>query len=280
VASPESRAALRGGKAPKRPASRDDEEAGKPGKPRKNELVEWLKSIAVAVVLFLLIRTFLVQAYSIPSESMEETLLVGDYLMANNAVFGARLPFVDVGLPALRDPRRGEIVVFRPTYNNPVQDVVKRVIGIPGDTLESRAGVVFRNGRQLEEPYARRDDSPDQPIERTGGAMDPVVISERTGFHNHLPALLPSVDQAAYQPTRDTWGPLVVPAGNYFLMGDNRNQSLDSRFMGFIPREVIRGKPLFIYYSYDRYRDTPFPAFITAARWGRIGSAIRACCGE
>jgi signal peptidase I len=278
VASPQSRAALRGGKAPKRPASRDDK-AGAPGK-QKNEMVEWVKSIAVAVLLFLLIRTFLVQAYTIPSESMEETLLVGDYLMANNAVFGARLPFVDVALPAVRDPRHGEIVVFRPTYNQPVQDVVKRVIGLPGDTLESRAGVVFLNGRPLEEPYARRDENPDSPIQHTGGTLDPVVIPERTGYHNHLPALLPSVDQSSYRPTRDTWGPLVVPAGHYFLMGDNRNQSLDSRFMGFIPRDVIRGKPLFIYYSYDKRRDSAFPAFITAARWGRIGTAIRACCGE
>ncbi|HEU4456660.1 MAG TPA: signal peptidase I, partial [Longimicrobium sp.] len=195
-------------------------------------------------------------------------------------VFGARLPFVDVALPAIRDPRHGEIVVFRPTYNEPVQDVVKRVIGTPGDTLESRAGVVFRNGRQLDEPYARRSGDPDHPIQHTGGALDPVVIPERAGYHNHLPALLPGADTAAYRPTRDSWGPLVVPAGHYFLMGDNRNSSLDSRFMGFIPREVIRGKPLFIYYSYDRYRDSPFPAFITAARWGRIGHAIRSCCGD
>ena len=278
MASPESRAALRGGKAPRRPAA-SEPKAGEPGK-KKNELLEWVKSIAVAVVLFLLIRTFLVQAYSIPSESMEETLLVGDYLMANNAVFGARLPFVDVALPAIRDPRHGEIVVFRPTYNEPVQDVVKRVIGTPGDTLESRAGVVFRNGRRLDEPYARRSGDPDHPIQHTGGALDPVVIPERAGYHNHLPALLPGADTAAYRPTRDSWGPLVVPAGHYFLMGDNRNSSLDSRFMGFIPREVIRGKPLFIYYSYDRYRDAPFPAFITAARWGRIGHAIRSCCGD
>jgi signal peptidase I len=279
VASPESRAALRGGKPPKRAAPKAEETESTPV-PRKNELVEWIKSIAIAVLLFLVIRTFLVQAYSIPSESMEETLLVGDYLMANNAVFGATLPLTDLRLPAFRDPRHGEIVVFRPTYNDPEQDVVKRVIGTPGDTLEARNGTVYRNGAPLDEPYVRRSGTPDLPIEHTGGAMDPVVITERTGFHNHLPALLPSVNPATYRPSRDNWGPLVVPAGNYFLMGDNRDASLDSRYMGFIPREVIRGKPLFIYYSYDKLRDGPFPSFVTTARWGRIGTAIRTCCAE
>ena len=280
MASPESRAALRGGKPARKSPPKSDAPAEK-GKepPRKNELLEWIKSIAIAVVLFLLIRTFLVQAYSIPSDSMEDTLLIGDYLMANNAVFGARLPFVDVKLPALRDPRHGEIVVFRPTYNQPVQDVVKRVIGIPGDTLEGRAGVVYRNGRALDEPYVQDLGMPDQPLERQGGVSDPVVVADRSGYHNHLPALLPAVDQAGYHPTRDNWGPLVVPAGHYWVMGDNRDSSLDSRFMGFIPRDVIRGKPLFIYFSYDKQRDAPFPRFLTTARWGRIGTGIRSCCG-
>jgi signal peptidase I len=277
VATPESRAALRGGK-PARDAAPPAEKAKK--KSTGNEAVEWIKSIAIAVLLFLVIRTFLVQAYSIPSNSMEETLLVGDYLMANSTVFGARLPFTEITLPALRDPRQGEIVVFRPTYNHPIQDVVKRVIGVPGDTLQGRDGVVIRNGRPLEEPYARSEGLDDPPLEHTGGAGDPVVDAARAGYHNHLPALLPSVDRATYRPTRNNWGPLVVPAGHYFLMGDNRDFSLDSRFMGFIPREVIRSKPLFIYFSWDRYRDAPFPRPLTAARWGRIGNRIRACCGE
>src|SRR5215218_10312528 len=129
---------------------------GKPAGPPKNEALEWAKSIGAALLLFLVIRTFLVQAYSIPSNSMEQTLLVGDYLMANNAIFGARLPLIDAPLPAIRDPRHGEIVVFRPTYNNPQEDVVKRVIGTPGDTLQGRNGVVFRNGKPLNEPYVQR----------------------------------------------------------------------------------------------------------------------------
>jgi signal peptidase I len=240
----------------------------KPAAKEKNEALEWIKSIAVAVVLFLFIRTFLIQAYSIPSPSMENTLLVGDYLMANNALFGATLPFTDVRLPAMRDPRHGEIVVFRPTYNDPIQDVVKRVVGLPGDTLEMRGQTVLRNGKPLREPYARYTGGPDESLD----FQNP----RATALHRE--ALAPGVDPAAYRPTRNHWGPIVVPAGHYFMMGDNRDQSLDSRFMGFIPREVIRGKPLFIYFSYDKLADSPFPAFITAARWGRIGDGIKACC--
>lgn len=248
--------------------------------PQKNEGMEWIKSIGAAVVLFLIIRTFLLQAYSIPSNSMEKTLLVGDYLMANNAVFGARVPFTDWALPGFRDPRHGEIVVFRPTYNTPVEDVVKRVIGIPGDTLWEKDGAVYRNGKKLNEPYVQRIGDPDQAIELVGrsGGVPTEVDPNRYGFHNQLPALLPSVDKASYHPTRDNWGPIVVPPRSYWVMGDNRDESLDSRFMGFIPRDVIRGKPLFIYFSVDRDKDAPFPHFLTAARWGRIGSAIHACC--
>jgi signal peptidase I len=237
--------------------------------------LEGLKSILIAVLLFFVIRTFIVTAYSIPSESMEETLLVGDYLMANNALFGATIPFTDIKLPALRDPHRGEIVVFRPGYNEPQIDVVKRVIGTPGDTLQMANGVLFRNGGRVNERYAHYDEAFDTPIPLEGfGLMDPSVRAEAYGGKNHLPLLLPSVDARQYRPTRNNWGPLVVPAGHYWLMGDNRDQSLDSRYMGPIPRRTIRGKPLFIYYSFDKQAGAPFPAFITAARWKRIGTPI------
>jgi signal peptidase I len=268
----ELRGTLRGArdrKAGKKSTAKPD--AGDGGGP-----LEGLKSILVAVLLFFVIRTFIVTAYSIPSESMEETLLVGDYLMANNALFGATLPFTDIKLPALRDPRRGEIVVFRPGYNEPQIDVVKRVIGIPGDTLQMSNGQLFRNGQRVTERYAHFDETADSPIPLEGfGMMDPTVRPEAYGARNHLPLLLPSVDKRTYQPTRNTWGPLVIPAGHYWLMGDNRDQSLDSRFMGPIPRRTIRGKPLFIYYSFDKQLGAPFPAFVTAARWGRIGTPIR-----
>ena len=237
---------------------------------------EWFKSIAAAVMLFFVIRTFVITAYSIPSESMEDTLLVGDYLMANNALFGATLPFTDVKLPALRDPNRGEIVVFRPAYNEPQIDVVKRVIGVPGDTLQMVDAVLYRNGQRLNEAYAHYDQGYDEPIGMEGfGLMDPTIRPEAYGAKNHLDLLLPSVNKRQYRPSRNNWGPLVVPAAHYWLMGDNRDQSLDSRYMGPIPRRVIRGKPLFIYYSYDK-KDigAPFPRFVTAARWSRLGHGI------
>jgi signal peptidase I len=241
------------------------------------ETWEWVKSLAVALALFLVIRTFLLQAFSIPSGSMENTLLVGDYLMANNTVFGPRLPFSETRLPGLRDPRHGEVVVFRPTYNQPVIDVVKRVIGVPGDTLRMEGGVVYRNGKRLEEPYAIPAQGPDEPIPLVGSTdsfYSEGVDPARYGHHNHLPLLHPSVQRESYRPTRDSWGPLVIPPGHYFLMGDNRGASLDSRFMGTMPREIITGKPMFIYYSYDATVDR-FLSFLTAARWGRIGTVIR-----
>jgi signal peptidase I len=230
----------------------------------KNETMEWVKSIAIAILLFLVIRTFVVTAYSIPSESMESTLLVGDYLMANNAIFGATLPFTGVRLPAVRDPRRSEIVVFRPEYNQPVIDVVKRVVAVPGDTIEMRDRVVYINGARADEPYLHPPVAPDQPLNRLG----------MEGYQWHLAHLANGTDPNTYAPTRNTWGPLVVPPESYFMMGDNRDQSLDSRYVGFIPRDVIRGKPLFVYFSYDRLADRPSPRPLTAARWGRIGSGI------
>ncbi|MDQ3606562.1 MAG: signal peptidase I [Gemmatimonadota bacterium] len=242
-----------------------------------SESWEWIKSLLIAVVLFLVIRTFLIQAFTIPSGSMENTLLIGDYLMANNAIYGAHVPFTNIRTPAFREPAHGDIVVFRPEYNHPVLDVVKRVIGLPGDTLQMIEGEMYRNGRQLIEPYAQDLGVPDHPIELTGGVeqsrqgIDP----QSYGYHSHLSALVAQVDRQSYAPTREQWGPLVVPERHYFLMGDNRDASLDSRYMGFIPREVIRGKAMFIYYSIDPFADRPFPRFLTAARWGRLGTVIR-----
>lgn len=245
---------------------------GRPGpaeaKP-KNEAWEWIKSLAIAFVLFLVIRTFLVQAYTIPSSSMENTLLIGDYLMANNAIYGARIPFTELRMPAFREPEHGDVVVFRPEYNEPVIDVVKRVIGMPGDTIQMVERVVYRNGQALNEPYLEPHYTPDVPMERSG----PLGANCCYAWHlDHLPA---GVDRDGYHPTRDNWGPLVVPAGHYILLGDNRDQSLDSRYAGFIPREVIRGRAMFIYYSIDPAADRPFPRLLTAARWGRIGQVIR-----
>lgn len=232
---------------------------------RNGELFEWIKSFGIAVLLFFVIRTFLIQAFTIPSGSMENTLLIGDYLMANNAIFGARIPLTDFRVPAFRDPQHGDVVVFRPEYNDPVIDVVKRVIGEPGDTIRMVDRAVFRNGERLDEPYTEPDYLPDEPMQRFGPG----------GYQWHLEALTDDVDPQAYAPSRDNWGPLVVPPDHYMLLGDNRDQSLDSRYMGFIPRDVISGKALFIYYSIDPFRDRPFPRFLTSVRWNRVFKMIR-----
>jgi len=150
-------------------------------------------------------------------------------------------------------------------------------VAASGDTLQMANGALFRNGRRVTEAYARYEQGVDEPIDMEGfGVMDPSIRPEAYGAKNHLPLLLPTVDGRQYRPSRNNWGPLVVPAGHYWLMGDNRDHSLDSRYMGPIPRRTIRGKPLFIYYSFDKQdADASFPRFVTAARWRRIGDGIR-----
>lgn len=220
---------------------------------------EWFKSIAVALVIWLVLKTLLIEAFRIPSSSMERTLLVGDFLFVNKALYGAEVPLVHARLPAFRQPRRGDIVVFDSRTQEGVK-VVKRLIGMPGDTLEMRQGTLYRNGALQREPYVQRLDS-----------LSDTVDAE---MRWQLPYLLSRVDRAHYQPSRDVWGPLVVPRDSFFVMGDNRDNSYDSRYWGFVPRNVIRGRPLFVYYSFENepWRVVPF---LTAIRWGRIGTMPR-----
>jgi signal peptidase I len=233
--------------------------------PRTEGSWELVKSVVVAILLFLLIRTFLLQAYTIPSGSMEDTLLIGDYLMANNAIYGAHIPLTGWRTPAFREPKNSDVVVFRPAYNQPVIDVVKRVVGVPGDTLEMIERVLHRNGQALDESYVDPHYLPDMPMPSEGFP----------NYRWHLEMMPARAERASYAPTRDNWGPLVVPEEHFFLLGDNRDQSLDSRYAGPIPRAEIRGRAIFIYFSYDPRSPRPFPRAVTAARWGRIGKLIR-----
>lgn len=213
----------------------------------------------MALVLFLGIRSFLVEAFQIPSGSMERTLLAGDFLFVNKAVFGAQIPGTRARLPAFETPRRGDVVVF--AYpRNPDLNYVKRLIGVGGDTVEMHVGRVRVNGALLAEPYVLR-------IDPTHDVVDPEFNWQRAYF-----AGAPDEPRRLH-PTRDNWGPLVVPAGKYFVLGDNRDNSADSRYWGFVDAAAVKGRPMVVYFSYDRETHDALP-WLTDIRWHRLGSIV------
>lgn len=218
---------------------------------------EWTRSVLVAFALFLIVRAFVVEAFKIPTGSMEGTLLVGDFLLVNKAVYGAEIPGTGLRLPALEEPERGDVVVFTPPHE-PRKNYVKRLVGLPGDTLEMRDKALWVNGSTLDEPYAHF-------IDPQGDARHPNMGWQAS----HLIA-----GPREYHPSRDTWGPLVVPEDSYFVLGDNRDNSEDSRYWGFVRRESIRGRPWFVYYSFDPTRGEGL-AWLKSVRWDRIGHPIR-----
>jgi signal peptidase I len=222
---------------------------------------EWTKIFQVAVLVFLLIRTFLVEAFKIPSGSMEHTLLVGDFLLVNKLVYGAEVPFTNQRLPKIADPKAGDVIVF--DYPRDLtKNFVKRLVGMPGDTVEMRDGVLFRNGARVNERYVEHSDQDfDSPEEEFHWQREYLVGPGLT-----MPG--------GYHPSRNNWGPLVVPRKSYFVLGDNRDNSLDSRYWGFVPDSLVKGRPFVIYYSYapdtvDRF------AWLTHIRWHRLGERIK-----
>lgn len=222
-------------------------------------LWEWVKSISVAILLFLVIRTFAVEAFKIPTGSMEKTLLVGDFLLVNKAVYGAQVPFTGLRLPAFDRPERGDVVVFEYPRDR-TKNYVKRVVGLPGDILTMRNGELYVSGEKQTEEYV-------QHIQPGGDYYDPQFEWQ----HDYLAK---GANPATYRPTRDDWGPIAVPSGKYFVMGDNRDNSQDSRYWGFVDRSLIKGSPLFIYYSFDRSKLRPLP-WLTEVRWDRVGNMVR-----
>lgn len=229
-----------------------------PRKTFREEAVSWGKSIGIAVVIWILLRSFLIEAFRIPSASMENTLLVGDFLFVNKAAFGGRLEIPFTGIRLLRVPgygtaERDKIVVFRSVEDStPNLNIVKRILGAPGDTLQMIRDTLVRNGGPLEEPYA---------LHLASGVNREDAFRLRQMRAWQLPHYV-GPDPAAYHPTTHTWGPIVVPPGHFFVMGDNRDESYDSRFWGFLPRDHIVGRPLFIYMSVARH---PF-----RIRWHRL----------
>jgi signal peptidase I len=218
------------------------------GAPRKSATREYTEAFLVALALAIVLRTFFVQAYKIPSGSMEPTLQVGDHIIVNKLAYGFRLPDSFFGLTPLADEipwghylftmgtvHRGDVVVF--VYpQDETKDFIKRVIGIPGDTIEIRGGLLYRNGTLAADPHAHFE----------------VVPTDREPGNR-----------------RDFYGPTTVPPGNYFMMGDNRDRSYDSRFWGLVDFNEIEGRALFIYWSWDSDSSSIVPI-----RWSRFFKVI------
>lgn len=201
-------------------------------KKKKGIVREYVEAFATAIILALIIRAFIIQAFKIPSGSMEPTLLVGDHILVNKFIYGTHIPFTnDVVLP-VRAPRQKDVVVFEYPKDESI-DFIKRVIGLPGDKVQIVNKQVYVNGTALKEPYAYHGD----------------------------PEVLPATESP-----RDNFGPIVVPKGDYFMMGDNRDFSNDSRFWGFVKRDLILGQAEIIYFSWNpkTYR----------VRWNRFGMII------
>ena len=225
--------------------------------PLKHALWDWTKSLALGFAIFLVLRIFLLQTWVITSGSMEGTLLVGDLLVLNKMAYGAPLPGTTLRMPGYTRPQRGDVVVFRAQHDT--LDVIKRLVALPGDTVEMRAAQLFINGVRQIEPYVRHT-APD------GNGTHPWMNWQ----HQYL---TDDVDKTAYRPTRDDWGPIVVPANRFFLLGDNRDESLDSRFWGFLDPARVKGKAALVYYSYER--EALRPLRWLDVRWNRIGNKIR-----
>ena len=223
--------------------------------------LEWAKSFTIAIVLFLFVRTFLVEAFKIPSGSMEKTLLVGDFLLVNKMVYGAEVPFTGKHLPAIRHPQRGDVIVFQWPVD-PSKNFVKRLVGVPGDTLEMTSGDLYVNGARQSERYV----SHSEPLE-----IDPASPD----FDWQKQYVVRTAEAATHTPpSRNNWGPIVVPKDEYFVLGDNRDNSLDSRYWKFVPDSLIRGRPMFVYYSYDP-DSLDRMSWLTRIRWTRIGERVR-----
>ncbi len=223
-------------------------------------LWEWVKSMTTALVLFFLVRSFLVEAFKIPSGSMEGTLLVGDFLLVNKLVYGAEVPFTSAHLPAMKSPERGEVIVFKWPVD-PTVDFVKRVVGLPGDTLGMVNGVLRRNGQALSERYVSHTEPGSDPAsEEFRWQQQYLVRRAKAGV--------------SYHPSRNNWGPLVVPPLHLFVLGDNRDNSLDSRYWGFVPDSMVKGRPLLVYFSYVPDSASRV-AFLTNVRWRRLGMRVK-----
>ena len=226
----------------------------------KSVIREYFESIVIAVILALFVRTWVVQAFKIPTGSMENNLLIGDHLLVNKFIFGPTPLAIGRHTLPVRDIRRDDVIVFK-YPDDPNRDFIKRVIGLPGDTVELKNKKVYINGKPLDEPYVH-------------------FLTPPSGENEEI---------TAYD-VRENFGPVTVPADHLFVMGDNRDNSEDSRYWGFLPRSYVKGKALVIYWSYEAgredYEDQGLAAsikqmgsilvhFFTKTRWERLFHQIR-----
>jgi signal peptidase I len=216
---------------------------------KKSVVREYFESLVIAVVLALFIRTFVVQAFKIPTGSMEPNLLIGDHLLVNKFMFGPSQSAIERTLLPMKAIERGEVLVFK-YPEDPERDFIKRIIGLPGEQVEVRHKRVYIDGKLLDEPYAYylEDPPPNPPREIEANGIAP-----------------PGGDP------RDAYGPVTVPPDHYFAMGDNRDNSQDSRYWGFLPRDYIKGKALVIYWSYAAESGN----VLTGTRWSRLLHLVR-----
>jgi signal peptidase I len=203
-----------------------------PKGPQKGKLRENIEALIIAVILALFIRAFVVQAFKIPSGSMQNTLLVGDYILVNKFIYGIKIPFTNITVVPIKQPQRGDIIVFKFPID-PSKDFIKRVVAVAGDKVEVRDKKVYVNNELQKDDFTIHSDP-----------------------HTFLGQV----------PPRDNMGPLTVPQGQLFVMGDNRDESNDSRFWGFVDTSAVKGKAFMIYWSWDRQE--------FRLRWNRLGHLI------
>jgi signal peptidase I len=199
----------------------------------KSKIQEYIEAIIVAIMIALFLRTFIIQAFKIPSRSMVPTLLVGDHLLVNKFIYGVKIPFLRKTIIPVTNPKRGDIIVF--IYpNDRSKDFIKRVIGVSGDTIEIKNKTIFLNDKEYTDTHGIYSDNVIYP-----GSLQP----------------------------RDNFGPVTVPPEKLFVMGDNRDESADSRYWGFVDLKDVEGKAMIIYWSWDREE--------TNVRWGRLCNLLR-----
>ncbi len=200
-------------------------------KSKKRLLWEYTEAIITALILALLIRAYVIQAFKIPSGSMIPTLVIGDHILVNKFLYGTKIPFSETMVLEFTKPEKGNIIVFK-YPEDPTRDFIKRIIAVEGDVVESKNKTIYVNGKQTSEPYTQHTDNSIRPM-----GIEP----------------------------RDNFGPLIVPRNKYFVMGDNRDQSYDSRYWGYVDRKDIKGKALILYWSWDSKNN-----WVRFARIGRL----------